>query len=47
MKVTIHGSEELAKFVAQLIKEGVSFDAKPLLNGVNIVSYLVEFNGGY
>ena len=46
-QATIHGTEELAKFVAELIRQGVNFKAIPIQNNVNVVSYLVEFDGGY
>lgn len=46
-KVVIHGSEELARFVATLVKEGVVFEATPQQNDVGVTSYVVEFNGGF
>lgn len=45
-KVVIYGSEELAKFVAGLVKEGIVFEATPQQNNVGVTSYIVEFNGG-
>lgn len=47
MKVIIHGTEELAKFVAQLVREGVTFTSSPQVNDVGVTSYLVEFTGGF
>ena len=46
-KITIHGTEELAKFIAGLIKEGIIFEANPIQNEVGVTSYLVECNGNY
>lgn len=46
-KVIIHGSEELAKFVATLVREGIIFEATPQQNEIGVVSYIVEFNGGF
>jgi len=45
--VIIHGTVELAKFTAQLVKEEVDFNVKPQLNDVGVVSYTVTFTGGY
>ena len=47
MEAIIHGTEELAKFVAELVKQGVVFEAHPQQNDVNVISYIVKFNGGY
>jgi len=46
-KITIHGSEELGKFVAELVKEGIVFEATPKQNDAGVTSYLVECNGGF
>jgi hypothetical protein len=46
-KVIIHGTEELAKFIAALVREGIIFDSYPQShNDMDITSYIVEFNGG-
>ena len=45
-KVVIHGAEELAKFIAGLVIEGIVFNAFPQQNDVGVTSYIVEFNGG-
>ena len=47
MEVIIHGSKELAEFVAELVRQGVTFSARPNQNDVNVVSYTVTFNGGF
>ena len=47
MTVIIHGTVELAKFTAQLVKEEVDFNVKPQLNDVGVVSYTVTFTGRY
>ena len=46
-KVIIHGTEELAKFIATLVREGIIFNAFPQQNDVGVTSYIVEFNGGF
>jgi len=46
-KVVIHGVENLATFIATLVREGIVFNAFPQTNDVGITSYVVEFNGGY
>jgi hypothetical protein len=47
MKVTIHGTEELAIFIAGLAKEGVTFEALPQQNDLGVIAYIVELTGGY
>ena len=47
MEVIIHGTQELAVFVAELVKQGIVFNAYPQQNEVNVVSYLVKFSGGF
>jgi hypothetical protein len=46
MKAIIHGTEELAKFVAQLVREGICFSVIPQQNDYGVTSYVVEFSGG-
>lgn len=46
MTATIHGSTELGTLIAELIRNGVNFEVTPVPNDVNVVSYLVTFNGG-
>lgn len=44
MEVIIHGTEELAKFVAGLVREGLTFKAYPNHDGD---SYTVKLTGGF
>jgi len=47
-KVTISGEKELAVFISQLVREGVTFEAYPKLNDIHVESlYIVEFTGGF
>ena len=41
-KIIIHGTEELAKFLSELLTLGRKFKATPLQNGYNVTSYSVE-----
>ena len=45
--VIIHGTECLARFVSELVRQGVTFTATPQVNAVGVESYVVEFDGGY
>ena len=37
--------EDLAKVCADLVKEGVCFEARPKVNDADL--YVIEFTGGY
>ena len=47
MKVTVHGIENLAIFVAEMVKRGIQFEAHPDPNDVGIDRYEIELTGGY
>lgn len=47
MTVIIHGTEALAKFVAELVRQGITFESYPKQNDVGVESYLVTLTGGF
>ena len=47
MEVIIHGTEELAKFVAELVRQGLTFKSRPQQNDVGVTSYIVTLTGGF